>query len=483
MEMYRIHLGKAPCAADLCDGSERGAYVNQDYILEKLGRPHRCIGLMYCYYPFDAGWPARASVAHAGSDIGFAWDYPYDDYFPYEGGLGGSTEGEPFTSMRDIRRHGQDVNLTLTMDPHVTDEQLAAIGEDLRPFGRVFLRLNHEATGDWFSFTKRASYAENASFFVHAADVIRAHAPNVKMVICIGGIEEFYQEKMVMEDDFAKTIPAADGWAVDKYLALHWGWPYDVAEPGGSSHKRYSVRDTFELVRRSYDRFCYLNNGAGKPMSMAELNADGDVTGPYDQAEMVKMFCDIVEQERATWFTSFTMYQFRDQGRLGLEIENPNNPNVGIEQPAMATYKEIIHRDWFSPTITRVYGEEAELPITLRWTNSEDADGIALTLHFTGNPVFCEATFAEDLNLMMELNGKWFYKAPSTKTIDFMSAFYEKPLQSETDLTLKIFAPPATGENDLSQPDGIFYTETTLHELPKIRIRFSAVEPPKDETT
>ena len=41
------------------DGSERGEYVDQDYILAKMGRPHRSISLMYCYYPLDEGWPGR----------------------------------------------------------------------------------------------------------------------------------------------------------------------------------------------------------------------------------------------------------------------------------------------------------------------------------------------------------------------------------------------------------------------------------------
>ena len=165
---------------DLGDGSERGEYVNQDYILHKLGRPHRAISLMYCYYPLDEGWPVRASIAHASDDVSFAWDYPYDDYFPYKGGIGGNREDEPFTFMRDIRRHGQDVLLTLTIDPHVTDEHLIAICEDLRTFGRVMLRINHEATGDWFSFNKRCSYQEVADFYVRFHRLIKKHAPNVK---------------------------------------------------------------------------------------------------------------------------------------------------------------------------------------------------------------------------------------------------------------------------------------------------------------
>lgn len=423
MEVYLIHMGKAKCAVDLGDGSERGEYVDQDYILEKLGRPHRSISLMYCYYPLDEGFPGRASVVYASPDVSFAWDFPYDDYFTYKGGLEGNTQGEPFTYMREIRRHGQDVSLTLTIDPHVSDAQLAAIGDDLRPFGRVFLRINHEATGNWFSFNKCCTYQEIADFFVRASRIIKEHAPNVQMIICIGGIEDLSKVEMEKEAEFAQTIPAADIWSVDKYMALHWGWPYDVAERGGNSHNRGTVADTYEKTKRSFDCFCELNGGVPKPMTMAEFNADGDVTGPYDQVAMVCKFCDKLESEQTDWFSAFTFYQFRNRGRLGLEIENPNNPNTGIAQPVLDTYKEIIHRDWFSPIIETV-DCAVELPVTLRWGNSEDADGLAIPLHFDKNPTFCEAVFEEESNLMLELNGRWFYKVPQTKMVDLMAVFF-----------------------------------------------------------
>ncbi len=71
-------------------------------------------------------------------------------------------------------------------------------------------------------------------------------------------------------------------------MALHWGWPYDVAEHGGTTHSRGTVADTYEKTKRSFERFRYLNGGVAKPMTMAEFNADGDVTGPYEQADMVK---------------------------------------------------------------------------------------------------------------------------------------------------------------------------------------------------
>jgi hypothetical protein len=133
LKACKLHMGPARCAVDLGDGSERGEYVNQDYILGRLGRPHRSINLMYCYYPLDKGWPARASHVSKGDKVSFAWDFPYDDYFPYTGGPGGGTEGEPFASMRDIRRHGQDVTLTLTVDCGVSDEHLVQIAKELNP--------------------------------------------------------------------------------------------------------------------------------------------------------------------------------------------------------------------------------------------------------------------------------------------------------------------------------------------------------------
>ncbi len=474
MAIRKAHIGAAKCAVDLGDGSERGEYVDQDYILRKLGRPHRSISLMYCYYPFDKEWPGRISEVMKDADVSFQWDYPYDDYFTYRGGIGGSTDGEPFCQMRDVRRHGQDVNLTLTLDPKCTDEQLIAIAKDLRPFGRMMLRINHEATGNWFSFTKRASYKEIGDFFVHFTEILHEYAPNVKTVICIGGIEDLNETEMIMEEEFKATIPAADIWSVDKYMALHWGWPYDVALRGGNSFSRSSVRETYEKTKRSFERFRFLNGGAGKPMTMAEFNADGDVTGVYDQAAMVKEFCDILVEENADWFSAFTMYQFRDRGRLGLEIEDPNNPDVGIEQPLLSTYREIIHSDYFSPPIT--VSDDLTLPVKMRWGGAEDSDGISIPVKFEGNPHFCELTFEDEGNYMIRINDRWFYKSPKAKVIDLMSAFTEKPLDGVAELDITIFAPPAGGENDPAQgedwAENYYYT---MEKLPSLRVEYEPV--------
>lgn len=469
----KIHMGKAKCSVDLGDGSERGEYVSQDYILSRLGRPMRSISLMYCYYPFDKEWPSRISDVIGYENFSYQWDFPYDDYFPYTGGIGGDRNSPVFQQMRDIRRHGQDVTLTMTMDPHLSDEQLAAIGDDLKTFGRLFLRINHECTGNWFTFTKRASYQEIADFYCRARRIIREKAPNVQTVLCAGGVENMESGEVHMEREFAQAIRETDIWSVDKYLALHWGWPYGVCEEGSRSYTINRNSDTFNMFKASYERFRYLCGGAEKPMVLSELNADGDVTGAYEQAEMMKDFIYRIRDEKAEWLDGFSFYQFRDRGRLGLEIQDPNNADVGIEQPIMNMFREVIYDPWFTPEITETGG--TELPVTLRWGNSEDAEGISIPLSFDGEPCFCELFFEDDSNLMMRINGRWFYKAPETRYVDLMPAFYNKKLGGGGELSLDIFAPPASGENDISTENGRYNYYYTLEKLPRIRIRTKPV--------
>lgn len=474
--LVKTQLTPAQFAVDLGDGSERGLYVNQDYILRKLGRPHRAINIMYCYYPLDKEWPARVSEACRDADISFQWDYPYDDYFPYRGGLEGNTEGEPFTCMRDIRKHGQDVVLTLTCDPNVSDEHIIAIAKDLRNYGRMMLRLNHEATGDWFSFTKRTDYQGVADFFVRFVNIVKEYAPNVQTIICIGGIGPD-GEQIEKEKEFAQTLKAADIWSIDQYLSLNWGWPYEVALKENSQHHRKDPKAIYDLTKRSFERFTYLNGGVRKPMLISEFNADGDVTGPFEQLNDVKKFCDFIKEDPDRWLSGFTFYQFRDDGRLGLEITDPNNSDVGVEQPILKYYKDMINEDFFKPGIEDK--GECALPVRLRWGGSEDSEGLGIELSLEANPVFAEAYFEgslADANLMMEINGQWFYKAPGVKYVDFMPAFFDSGIKEPKTVMLNIFAPPATGENDPSQGDDWqtnYYYE--MKELPIIRLEFEPV--------
>jgi hypothetical protein len=476
MKAYKLHKGPACCGVDLGDGSERGEYVCQDYILDKLGRPHRSINLMYCYYPLDKGWPVRASQLGGNKGVSFAWDYPYDDYFPYTGGLGGNTEGEPFISMRDVRRHGQDVTLTLTIDCAVSDEYLLQLARELKPYGRLTLRINHEATGEWFAFNKRYSYQQVADFYVRFHNIIKKEAPNIKTILCIGEDIEQGASEMKYEKEFREAVRLTDIWSGDYYLALNWGWPFVVAERGGNSHKRLSAAKVLEFCRFAYERFSLQNDGQAKPFIISELNADGDVTGPYDQARMMKEFYYMIRDEKVNWIKGITCYQFRDRGRLGLEHEDPSCSSRGIKQPLFDAYKEIIHDPYFQPSMET--GALIELPVKLRWGGAEDSDGLAIPVKLEGSPVFCEVTFEEEsLNAVFEFNGKWFYKKPGVKTVDLMPAFFEKPLSGEYELIFKMFMPPGDGVNDSAQGedwDVNYYSE--ISHLPTFRIRYEPVE-------
>lgn len=467
MKVRKCRIGPARCAVDLGDGSERAAYVPQEYILTRLGRPHRAVNIMFCYYPFDREWPARISEVMDAEDRTNAWGYSYDDYVPLSG-------EEPFREIEDIRRHGEDVIFTLTCDPAVTDEMIRKICLSLRPYGRIMLRLNHEANGNWFSFNKRCGYEEVARFFVRFHRILRETAPNVRLILCLGAVASEDTEEIPEEKAFIPAIRDADIWSADEYLSLNWGWPNEVAETWNSLHKSLSAETVFRRIERTYRRFEKISGGETRPMLISEFNDDGDVLGPAGQVRQVRDFYRLIEKEGG-WLRGITMYQFRDAGRLGLERTDENDERVGIAQPLMAAYREIIHRAYFSPRI--VEGGGTRMPARLRWGGSEDAEGLSVEIHFEGNPVFAEAYFTGGLrekNLMLELNGRWFYKAPGTEYVDFLPAFWERPLQGPADLALHLFAPPADGKNhEDGRADWDINTETEIGSLPEIRVRYT----------
>lgn len=483
-QINKVFLTPADCALDLGDGSERGLYVNQDYVLQKMRKVHRGISLMYTYYPKDKGWPLRASVAFPQDTPNGAWNYPYEDYFPYRGGKEGLRDDEPFKFMREIRAHGQDVVLTLTIDPKLTDDDLVEVAKDLRPYGRMLLRINHECTGTWFCFNKRATYKELADFFVRCCNVFHKHAPNVKLILC-AGMWTPSTGKIEMEDLFLDAFKAADYWSGDKYLALHWGWPVDVARKGGDTFACYNVDEVYLQGKNTWKRLCEIT-GQKKPMVLSELNADGDVTGPWEQAKIMTRFMELLQNDSEKWLSAFTMYQFRDDGRLGLEVTDPNNSDVGIEQPLLSSYREQLHRPYFSQKIKS--GEALSFPCRLRWGGAEDSEGFEILVHFEKNPHFLEVYFdtpgMQSLNLMIEIGGYWFYKKPGTKCVDLMSYFFEHPLEGPAEMKIRFFAPPADGMNAPSSGDPytaadgdwMLNTYTEIPEAPRLRVEFEPVE-------
>ena len=471
-QLSRVLLGPAQCAVDLGDGSERGPYVGQDYILRRMGRPHRAVNLMYCYFPLDREWPARISEVTRTADDTNAWGYAYDDYFPFHG-------EEPFRQMRDIRQHGQDVILTLTCDPAVSDEQIRGIARSLRPYGRLMLRLNHECTGTWFACNKRNTYQEVADFFVRFLGIMKETAPNVRMILCAGAVQAPGDTELEKEREFLEASLKTDIWSIDQYTALNWGWPAEVAEKDNRNHRAGPVKDSFAQVRRTFDRYLVLNGGEAKPMLVSEFNDDGDVLGPMAQCERVRQYYDLAETEGRGWLSGVTMYQFRDDGRLGLEATDPNDPSVGVAQPLLAVYRELIHRPAFLPAMTEA--EEVSLPAPMRWGGAEDAEGVGLRLDLKGQPVFCEAVFEgplKDMSLLLTLNGGWFMKKPGVTRVDLLPAFWERPLTGPRSLTLALFAPPPEGINpDDGTSDWDINYRAALPALPGLRIRYEGCLP------
>lgn len=460
----RIHMGEAKCGLDLGDGSERAEYVCQDYILNKLGRPHRCVNIMYTLYPKDKQWPQRISEACKDMDINYQWDYPYDDYFPY------GMNGQPFEQMRDIRRHGQDVLLTLTVDCSLDDDYLRTVARQLKPFGRMRIRINHECAGDWFTHNRRFSYKEVGEFFVRFHNIIKEEAPNVSTIFCAGFLKDDGSE-IEFEKEFLDAYKAADIWSADCYLALHFGWPYDIAEKDSGRYDHSSVDYYYNRFKKTAERLTELCGR--KPMTTAEFNTDGDVTGSLRQGESIKRFAAAFRDNNADWFKGFSLYQFRDRGRLGLELEDPNNNSVGIEQPVMEDYKKVLHDPYFMPQMT--LGDEVQFPVMLRWGSSEDADGIEVPIDFEGTPEFCEITVEDSIGLMIEINGRWFYKSPEVKTVDLMPAFYNDRIDGKKRVSVKLFAPPADGENhDDGTENWNYNCRTEIKNPPKFRIRYEA---------
>ena len=101
-------------------------------------------------------------------------------------------------------------------------------------------------------------------------------------------------------------------------------------------------------------------------------------------------------------------------------------------------------------------------------------------LHLEGNPHFCELAFRDEGSYMLELNGKWFYKAPQTRFVDLMPAFFEKPVKAPCALPLRLFAPPASGRNETDSGDDLLNSYATVRTLPDIRIEYAPVEASRD---
>ncbi len=466
---YQVKLSPAPCSLDLGDGSERGEYVDQDHILTVLGRPHRCINLMYCYYPYDKGWPKRASEAYRRR-TDHAWSFPYDDYFPFTGGPKGNTRGEVFRQMRDIRRHGQDVTLTLTMDCAVTNDHIRVIARQLRPFGRLRLRLNHECDGFWFSFNRRYSYEEVGKFFTRFASVFKKEAPEALLMCCWGHVEDFKKGFLKYEKELSPLLDAADVWSVDQYVTLDYGYPCKPCDPENrdKTYRHAGVGNVWSQITGIHKRFVELT-GRDKGLEIGEFNADGNVGGEAYQAKLTEAFYHRVLREKPDFLKGITYYQFRDRARLGLERQDPNNPDHGTPAMFLPVYRKLLQESYFQPgeTWTQLRGR-----LKMEWRSSDDSDGLGWKIPMKGKPIFLELLFDPEANLMIRAGSRWVYKKPGVDCVDLTAAAAE--WEKSKPFPVAVFAPPGDGTN----PGGVSSVRTKLKKLPQIRLLYKWGMPP-----
>ena len=100
----------------------------------------------------------------------------------------------------------------------------------------------------WWKFRALlVSLTEDCKF----VKIVKETAPNVQMILCTGGIEDPNATEILMEKEFAQSVRDTDIWSVDKYMALHWGWPFDVALKTSENRtfKRDTVENTYKLTK------------------------------------------------------------------------------------------------------------------------------------------------------------------------------------------------------------------------------------------
>jgi len=447
------------CGADMSVGSERGDYVAQDYVFEKLGRPSRGINLMFAYFPLEDTWPDRGPC-----DRG--WYGNHNGYFSYMGGINGDTKGEPFQSIRDVRRHGQEALLSLSIDCALPDEELIQIAKDLRPFGRLEMRINHEANGFWMLASRKYSYEQIGSFFVRFHKIIKEYAPNVLTDICLNGVGKDPISYHWEDEKFGQAIKVADIVSIDEYNSLKYCWPNDTGEGDDDGVGKMSFEEWWEIITKFHDDVLKVTGGVEKPIYIREANTDAYVVGMDGQIEWIKQTYGHIASEKPAWLKGITFYQFRDRGGLGLEFEDPNDPNKIVENPSLATYRETVKDPYFNPRFM-IYQDELDFsePIELEWGSATDATGLYISKKLESNGGKCILALNKPMNLIIKANDQWFYNPPESNSVDISAA-----VKGHDNIDLYMFAPPATGENT-PKDDGSGYQETyrvSLTKMPEI---------------
>lgn len=429
----------------LSNGSERGDYVDCVAMQKKFTSPHQGIQLMKTFYPNNPKWTTRdkISLVHPNPEVRYAWDYDYDDYHPLDVF---EIDSASMQQCRQIKLIGADIHLTLTIDTELQDEQLIKIFEKLKPFGLVYLRINHEANGTWFTHNKRSSYKQVSDFFVRCHRLIQIYAPNVKTVFSLTGdifVGNQIQSRVTHSlarlglDQLGEALAIADYWSIDKYVSLNWGWPH--THPSTSDQFFLGTVDTWwRLIEETYLLMINSNQGCMKPLFLHEFNSDADVVGDQGQVDAIAEVYNRILSSDFPWLEGICFYQFCDEGGLGLVKKTKD---VLTPTPAFKAYESVIKN--LSPQIETTDCLVTDNVFTFEWKTSLQIKGINVSISdLETNTVYRRKFMNSFSQSIYVVDSKgWFFVEPESEVDLSDSQFY-------------IFIPPFFDQDNL-----IFSTE------------------------
>lgn len=456
----KIKLTPPPCTLGITDGSERGDYAGSAHILHRIGRPHHVINLMFQYYPDLENWPTQGVKWH-----GFYRNNALnegDGYFPLVLEEEGPWGQLYLKQIADVRAHGQDPQLTLTLHCDTPDDILIRIARSLVPYGRMKLRINHECNGNWFYFNRRWSFGEVSDFFIRFHDILHEHAPEVLTVACWNGPGEAYDAPEKLEkhgkltpDQLGPMFQKADVISFDQYASLHFMWPdpdFDVQRPSG--HFAIPFDYWWKTLTDCHDQMCSLRGGE-VDIEVHEINQDADLHGVIGQAEWLERFYREAVTRRYPWLTNITFYMFRDRGGLGLEWENADDPNTFEDRPALAAYLRAIQNEHFAYRAAET-NEPVENEAAMKWMTATDSEGleVSFTAPRSGE---VQVRLPAEQHVLVGCGERWTVKRAGEPSVMLPVKQGENKLQ--------LFMPPADGRNNAP---GAY--RTVLRELPAIEM-------------
>lgn len=379
MNFTQVELKRNQPRLILSNGSERSDFVPVDEIFAKMGRIHDGIQLMKTYYPSEPAWSDTLKISEqtAMKGVNYAWDYEYEDYHPFDIWKEDSATRK---QIEAIKRYGSDLHITITMELSLPDAEIARIVESLAPYGRVLLRINHEANGNWFRYSRQHTLQEYSDFFVRCHKIVKNKAPNIFTVFnlsadCYASCRMILDKGVLLGDgQLRDALKIADYWSIDKYTSLHWGWPFEPeVTPESTSYFKETLQDWWQAIEETYLKMIWHNNLVAKPLFINEFNSDSNVDGPEGQAEIITAVYNRLAQGEFEWLAGITLYQFRDFGGLGLEKGNLQEYQ---SLPALTAYQQAIHEMKYE----LVFGQEEwrYSDYTFSWKDSDHIRGFWL---------------------------------------------------------------------------------------------------------